>query len=92
MSISEKTKGAETAAAVATHSNALTQVNSLVVVDLDKRYTKKQIKKLREGRGKLMTDVSEIIQEMAAENALPSFAQPIVIVVREKLDGWDLLG
>jgi len=69
-----------------------TQTNAITVVDLDKRYTRKQIKKLRKGQGKLMTHVSEVLQEMSAHNALPAFAHPIVVVVREKDDaGWDIL-
>jgi len=67
-------------------ASATPRVGSLIVVDVDKRYSKKQIKKLREGRGKLMARVSELIEEMAAENALPPNAQPIVVIVREKRD------
>jgi Family of unknown function (DUF6200) len=60
------------------------RANSMTVVDLDRRYTRKQIKKLREGRGKLMSHISEVLQEMTEHNALPALAHPVVIVVREK--------
>jgi hypothetical protein len=66
--------------------------NDLIVVDLEKRYTKKQIKKLRQGRGKLMDKVAEMLSEMAASNQIGAAAQPVIVVVREKSElGWSLL-
>jgi hypothetical protein len=86
MSVTEKSKSPEVV--------AKSPGDSLIVVDLDRRYSKKQIKKLRQGRGKLMDRVAEMLAEMAAANTIPATAQPVVVVVREKseLGGWDLLG
>jgi len=54
-----------------------------IVVDLGKK-PKKQIKRLREGRGKLMDDVSVLLDELKAAGSIVANAQPVVIVVRQK--------
>ena len=54
-----------------------------IVVDLGKR-RRKQIKQLREGRGKLMDDVGGVIDELRKAGAISDSAQPVVIVIREK--------
>jgi Family of unknown function (DUF6200) len=54
-----------------------------IVIDLGKR-RRKQIKQLREGRGKLMDDVGGVIEELRKAGAIGESAQPVVIVVREK--------
>ena len=66
------------------------RTNNVTIVELDKRYTRKQIKKLRDGRGKLMNDLADVISEMVTHDALPPSAHPVVLVVREKNDdAWD---
>ena len=54
-----------------------------IVVDLGKK-GRKQIKQLREGRGKLMDDVNGLIEELRTAGSISPGAQPVVIVVRQK--------
>jgi hypothetical protein len=64
----------------------------IVVVDLSKRQTPKEIRRLRRGQGKLMRRIHGIIDDLVAEGTVKSTAQPIVLVVREELDwhfGYD---
>jgi hypothetical protein len=56
----------------------------LVVVDFGKRQTRKQIKRLRRGEGKLLTRVEGIVNDLVAAGNVKSTAQPVVIIVREK--------
>jgi uncharacterized protein DUF6200 len=56
----------------------------LVVVDLGRRQSPKQVKRLRKGRGKLMRHIDEIVEELIQAGTLKANAQPVVIVVREK--------
>jgi hypothetical protein len=57
--------------------------NEPIVIDLGKR-RRKQVKRLREGRGKLMDDVGGVIEELRAAGAIGASAQPVVIIVRER--------
>jgi hypothetical protein len=54
-----------------------------IVVDLGKK-RRKQIKQLREGRGRLMDEVNSLVQELRTAGSISAAAQPVVIVVREK--------
>ena len=54
-----------------------------IVVDLGRK-RRKLVKQLRQGRGKLMDDVSRVVQEMKETGAIAASAQPVIIVVREK--------
>ena len=54
-----------------------------IIVDLGKK-KKKQIKRLREGRGKLAGEVDQVIQELKSAGKIKGNAQPVVVVVREK--------
>lgn len=55
----------------------------LVVVELAKRRTSDQIKRLRKGRGKLAADIDEVVGELIAAGTVKANAQPVVIVVKE---------
>jgi len=55
----------------------------LVVVELGKEQTAQQIRRLREGRGKLMKSIDDIVADLIEAGTLKSNAQPVVIVVRE---------
>jgi uncharacterized protein DUF6200 len=55
-----------------------------VLVDLGRRQSPKQIKRLRKGRGKLMRRIDEIIDDLAAAGTVKATAQPVIIVVRER--------
>ncbi len=54
-----------------------------LIVDMGKK-RKKQIKQLREGRGKLMDKVNDLLEELRAAGSISKSAQPVVIVVQEK--------
>lgn len=58
-------------------------IHAPIVVDLGKKRGK-QIKQLREGRGKLMDEVSGVLEELKADGSLGPNAQPIIIVVKQK--------
>jgi hypothetical protein len=54
-----------------------------LIVDLGK-HSRKDVKKLRDGRGKLLGEVAACVDELKNAGKLPANAQPIVIIVREK--------
>jgi uncharacterized protein DUF6200 len=54
-----------------------------LIVDLGK-HRRKDIKQLREGRGKLLADVTSCIEELKTAGAVAAGAQPVVIIVRER--------
>jgi hypothetical protein len=54
-----------------------------VVVDMGKK-SRKQIKQLREGRGKLMTEVAGVLEELRIAGTISASAQPVVIVLRQR--------
>jgi hypothetical protein len=62
-----------------------TDKQQLVLVDLSRRQTPKQVKRLRQGRGTLVTRIDEIVDELIKSGTLKADVQPVVIVVREKL-------
>jgi len=62
----------------------------VVVVDLGNK-RRKQIKQLRRGKGKLMDKVKEALRELRASNTIPSHAQPVVIVVKERSAPMDIM-
>jgi hypothetical protein len=72
--VSESTKPAENASSG----------GAPVVVDMGK-HSRKTIKKLRSGRGKLLAEVNGVVAELRSAGSISESAQPIVIVVREKL-------
>jgi Family of unknown function (DUF6200) len=55
----------------------------VVVVDLG-RHKRKEIKRLRQGTGKLMDDVRDTIAELRANGTISGTAEPVVLIVREK--------
>jgi hypothetical protein len=57
----------------------------IIVVDIEERQTSKQIKRLRDGEGKLMDHVERIINELSEAGTIKSTAQPVVVIVREEL-------
>lgn len=61
-----------------------------ILIDLGKR-KRKQVKRLRRGRGPLLNEVEELLAELRAEGSIAPGAQPVVIVVqpkRRKGGGW----
>jgi Family of unknown function (DUF6200) len=59
--------------------------SQLVMVDLSRRQSAKQVKQLRKGHGSLVRRIDEIVEELVQSGTLKADAQPVVIVVREKL-------
>ena len=67
-------------------SDRANKSHQLLVVDLGKRQSPKQVKRLRKGRGKLVGRIDQIIAELVDAGTVKAGAQPIVIVVRERMD------
>ena len=63
---------------------------SPIVVDIGKK-RRKQIKQLREGRGKLMEEVNGLLDELRSNGSITASAQPVIIVVRQKRKNQSLL-
>jgi len=61
---------------------------SILVVDIRKRQSRKRIRNLRKGKGSLMDEVQETVEELRANNAITGTVQPVVIVVRQKSRRW----
>ena len=55
----------------------------LVVVELAKRRSPEQIRRLRKGRGKLMTDIEEVVADLTQDGTIKADSQPVVVIVRE---------
>jgi hypothetical protein len=75
-----------------TRSDSTPKSGELCVVDLGK-FSKKQIRKLRRGEGKLMTKAERVVQDLKANGVLAKDATTVVLVVRQKVvDGGPLGG
>jgi hypothetical protein len=57
--------------------------SSLVVVELARRRSPEQIRRLRKGRGKLMADIEDVISDLTEAGTVKADSQPVVIIVRE---------
>jgi hypothetical protein len=55
----------------------------LVVVELNKARNHAQVRRLRKGRGKLVTDIDEVLDELVESGTINADAHPVIIVVRE---------
>jgi len=56
----------------------------LVVVELARRRSPDQVRRLRKGRGKLVRRIDDIVGELIEAGTIKASAQPVVIVVRER--------
>ena len=56
---------------------------SMLVVDIGKR-KRKQVRRLRKGRGRLADRVEQTVERLKADGVLDADAQTVVVVVREK--------
>lgn len=54
-----------------------------IVVDLGKK-SRRQIRKVREGSGKLMDKVTLMLEDLRANGTIAADAQPVLIVVRQR--------
>ena len=57
--------------------------DSPIIIDMGKK-KKKDIKRLRKGKGKLMSDVDNCIQELREAGEITSSVRPVVVVVAQK--------
>lgn len=57
---------------------------SPIIIDLGKRSPKK-IKQLRRGKGDLLDEVQQCLDELAENGKITKTAQPVIVVVTEKL-------
>lgn len=71
-------------------SASATEGDAMVVVELRKKRKKKDIKRLRHGRGKLMDEVQAVMDGLRAEGTVGENAQPVVIVVERKSKRWSM--
>ena len=78
---------ATTAASTTEHREPRDKVGKaeIVIVDLDKVQTSRDVRLLRKGRGKLARRVERIVNELVEAGTVKSTAQPVVIVVRESM-------
>lgn len=58
--------------------------SQIIVVDLEKPQTPQQVKRLRKGRGNLMTRIERIVRDLVSDGTVKSGAESIVVVVREQ--------
>jgi hypothetical protein len=61
---------------------------SLIIVDLGEPQSPAQIRRLRKGKGKLLSHVERIVDDLASAGTVKSNVQPVVIVVRELPSLW----
>lgn len=59
------------------------RMGDICVLDMGK-HTRKRIKQLRRGKGKLMYKVEQAIEELRDDGVLSSTAQTVIVVVREE--------
>ena len=57
--------------------------SATVVVDLGSR-SRKAIKKLRQGDGRLLEDAHKLINQLKADHTVADSAQAVIVVVKEK--------
>ena len=62
---------------------SVTVEGGLLLIDLGKK-GKKQIKQLRKGTGRLLTEVNTCLHELRAAGTVSESAQPLIVLVREK--------
>ena len=60
-----------------------TSGKSVVVVELSKVRSHEQVRRLRTGRGRLATDINEVVNELVQSGTIKADTPPVVIVVRE---------
>jgi hypothetical protein len=57
--------------------------SQIVIVDLAESQSTRDVRRLRKGKGKLMTRVERIVSDLIGAGTVKSTTQPVVIVVRE---------
>jgi hypothetical protein len=54
-----------------------------IILDLGKK-SRKSVKRLRNGKGKLLNEALDSIEELQRVGTIPRSAQPVIVIVREK--------
>ena len=54
-----------------------------IIIDLGKK-SRKQVRLVREGAGKLMDEISVTLEDLRADGTIKPDAQPVLIIVRQK--------
>jgi hypothetical protein len=57
--------------------------SQIVIVDLNEAQPAQQVRRLRKGKGRLVTKVERIVGDLVQAGTVRSSAQPVVIVLRE---------
>ncbi len=60
-----------------------TKERTPIVVDMGSQ-RRSRVRQLRQGRGRLMEEVSTLLNELRVDGAISASAQPVVVVVRER--------
>jgi hypothetical protein len=85
-------KPTKTAEAVPTIGTDVNGVGQMLVVDIGKKQSKRRIRQLRKGYGRLFDKISATVADLKTEGAIKENVQPLVIVVRKKearkILGW----
>jgi hypothetical protein len=71
----------ETPAKPATRATA--PQGAITIVDLGRR-SKKQIKRLRKGEGRLLDRVEQTVDQLKADNEIGASSEVVVVVVKQK--------
>ena len=67
----------------ATTRPSATATDAPIVVDLGKK-SRKQIRQIRRGEGKLLNEVQDVVAQLKASGTISPSAQPVIIVVKQK--------
>jgi hypothetical protein len=54
-----------------------------IILDLGKK-KRKSVKQLRNGKGKLLAEALDSIEELQRVGTIPKSAQPVILIVRER--------
>jgi len=73
----------ETARVETTKTTELAGASAPIVVDVGKK-RRKQIRRLRKGQGKLMMEISHLVEELRMAGSISATSQPVIVVVRQK--------
>jgi len=56
---------------------------SPIILDIGRK-NRKQVKQLRQGKGKLLQEVNNCIEELKTSGNITASAQPVIVIVRER--------
>lgn len=74
---------AQSTAVPQTNPTNTDEQDSPIVLDLGKR-SRKQVRRLRKGNGKLMDRIESVIEDLKKDGTVNGSVQPIIVVVRQK--------